>query len=365
MNNSSEDCVTLDEDEYCTHAWDASWKELIGNQTFDSISEGSLELAGEQADLSMDSISDDSLSSSFSSLEFASLSDFNDETEMFVVIENDQVKQSSITDKKSIPNDIEIIVRNDQYVPTSEGDLNMVEEIFPIFASDGLINVHNDKIISVCNYTSSRDLIKEVKKIALSNGGLKRDIWLSIGNYEASLKCNPKQKSLDSDKWPKVINGVVDKVFSEIVLFEKEVIQAGGNVILFSLIPCPKLVDNRKSLYANKIQELGSRIFVRMNKEIKLFNTKRGNVKDAAGLHLYFEVKRRKSYNKSGSLRKRRILEHKTGDYYSGRDQRKIKTKLFKSDMVQLTDEANKDISKVCVRTIMNYMKKKVEVGDC
>ena len=361
-NNLSGDCVTLDEDEYCAQAWDASWKDLIGDQTFDTISEESIEFASEKTDLSMEAISDasfDCSSSSFSSLEHASLNDYCDEEEVYVVIDNDQDlgNQSSMCDKQSFPNDIEVIVKNDQYTPISDSEENTVKETLPIFASDGLISLKDDNIISVSGKYSISDVLKNAENVAIRFGGLNRTFWLSVGNIEAT-NC-AILSDVQVSRWPKTIRSVVSNVMDAVKSFETKVKEAGGKIFLVTLLPCPKLVDPKVSIYSENLQKLSSRIFIQVNKEIKKFNNK--NDVPTMSIHKYVEVKRRKTYGRSGAVRRRKLIEHKTSDFYKGRDQRKVNPGMFDGDNVHLSVEGMEAIVSALQKAIINEEKKKKE----
>ena len=363
MDNSSDgNCVTLEEDEYCVNAWNASWKDLTANVTFDSISEASLEIenASEKADVTLESISNASFESiesdnSLSSLEKASISDYSrTEDPLTVVIEND-LKSSPVSEKSELIDDLVITVKNDVYTKRR----NRKRPVLPIFASDGLINLQEEDVITIHEKDSTHNIIQRVKQCAVDNGGFKRDFWLSVGNYEATFEDNPKLKGLCVEsRWPKTIREVVKSVFDEVNAFEKEVLSHGGRVYLVALIPCPKLVDNCKdSIYSEKLQQLGSRIFIRMNKEIDLFNKRKNHFTEK--INKYLEVKRKKSFGRSGECRRKKILEHKSSDFYPGRDQRKIKMKCFKKDKINLTKQSSEKICEVIHKAIDRCQKNK------
>ena len=235
--------------------------------------------------------------------------------------------------------------------------------MLPIFVSDGLVNMNKEKVISICEDSPIHQIIKITKRVAADNGGLSRDIWLSVGNFEAALKNNPKFKNVSKEyKWPKIIKEVVDTIFGEVNSFDREVSAAGGKVFLTTLIPRPYLVDEEKSLYSEKVQKLCSRIFIRVNKEIYMFMKKRNRGK--ISIHSYLEVKRKKSFGKCGKSRRAKIMQHTTNDYYPGRDQRKINCGMFRKDLTRLTKDANDEISDVINKIIEKEQKRKEETCD-
>ena len=69
-------------------------------------------------------------------------------------------------------------------------------------------------------------------------------------------------------------------------------------------------------------------------------------------------MKRAKSYGRSAEVRKSKIIQHQTSDFYPKRDQRKIKLSLYENDGIQLTVAARKKISVVISKALNNQQKK-------
>ena len=250
-------------------------------------------------------------------------------------------------------------LKNEKYNNLRCGVKDNNPSMLPIFASDGLVDLKKKKVISICEKLPTNEFISLVKQVAAENGGLNRDFWLSVGNFEAALKNNTKNTIENDSRCHELIKEVVKNILSEVECFEKDVSAAGGRIFLITLIPCPSLVDSKKSIYSEKVQKLCSRIFIRLNQEIYMFNRKRNQ--GTIGIHKYLEVKRKKSFGKCGYSRKQKIIQHESGDFYPGRDQRKINLSMFIKDNTRLTKSATELISS----DIMKEQKKKQEACDC
>ena len=272
----------------------------------------------------------------------------SDEEDIVVTVLNNKEKEDDSSSSSSDEEDVVVAV-----VSEEEKEDEPSGKCSPLFACDGVIELLGDDDVVKISVNGN---VSEVIKVIKEGYSLHRDIWLSVGNREASLDYVSSSFIVDKNKWNNIIRETIGKVMLEISNFNKQVLAAGGKCIAISLIPNPAVVDPKVSVFSENFQKLASRVFVSLNKKIDQFNV--ANRITTVHINRYLEVKRAKTSGRSSRARQVKILQHKTTDYYPGRDQRKIKLENYSEDWIHLKMSALQKISQVFSKAIRNQQQK-------
>ena len=225
----------------------------------------------------------------------------------------------------------------------------------PVFACSDFIPNGSEKN-EIVNVSLNGDLNKVITQIC-QVGKLNRDVWLSLSRKTSLI--NPKPFSVAPQKcmWTELKRKKVLEITSTIEELNKIVTRDGGRLFVLTLLPCPSLIDPDTSIFSNEFQELNSQVFIKINKEIERLNKLHGR-DGTVHINRYVEVKRRRSSGKSTEIRRKKIIEHKTSDYYKGRDQRKINEKKYEKDRDTLKQDTIKELTDTIHKAISEEKKK-------
>ena len=363
--------IQLDVDEFC--AAEDKAVERAMNITYDDISDVSIESDVDiyiveglsdsvDKDLSLDTVSDDDLPENKERTVTFSKENWQQD-DLCVSIE-----RTVTFSKENMEHEVSFKVSDQlsSYSDCEIGETRTVTYVDDFSNNDNPIFINSDFVLDKSGDTFTKDeienlvikrecdVIDEVKKIR----NLKRDIWVSFCGKNSlinplSLPTYP-QKSV----WNQLKRKKVLEVTSVIDELNKLIGNAGGTLFIVGLLPCPALIDPENSVYSKGLQELNSQVFIKINKEIDRLNLLYNNTK-TVHLNNYVEVKRPRSSGKSSQSRRTNIIEHRTSDYYPGRDQRKVKLDFYEGDRETLKPSVLKEIAKTIAKAISSERKKK------
>lgn len=204
--------------------------------------------------------------------------------------------------------------------------------------NDGVLGVYQSKWCRSITVEggSMKELIFAVRStVENSVSGLKRIIILSGGNVDITHKVHEENR--DNSYYPDMATIVMDNVTS----FHNEVKEAGGRLIVTSLIPRPSEVDPCITSHglgverAVALQKFLSSVYVRLNEEF--FNFNKAN--DNKHINLKFFLERKSKKDSKGNLNKEYTFYHR-------REQRIILIEHFKSDFVHVHEEMREKMLK-------------------
>lgn len=226
-------------------------------------------------------------------------------------------------------------------------------EDLAIFGSDVMIGkLKTDKVMSVTSEGSDRllSVLQEVKKVAsMDKSGLCRNVILSAINCEiTAAACSINEVGvLSADEKNGIITRMVSHIIENLKEFKDEVLEAGGRLMVMPPIPIPYQVDPKYSKNSVEVQKLLSRLYLKVHKEIKKFNTNNGQ--KTLNVSRFLEVKnvmrKKKKGQQKGKLRRNKV-------FYPDRDQRLIKTVMYKSDGIKLTEAAREKVGYIVIEKI-------------
>ena len=240
----------------------------------------------------------------------------------------------------------ELVIDNDQFSEMSEEEsVSNVGD--PICVQDGGLGELDDEHIKnlIVENADVKKLIKTIKRsVKYTPHGLKRIILFSGGNLDISARGYGVDGSLMRGRRSSTITNMVRSLMDKLEKFNREVVDAGGRLILTSLIPRPEEVDPSVSRHSAGLQRLLSDAFVKTNNEFYAFNKSI----QVTTPHIKGFVEEKTQRTKKGKLRENRI-------FYSGREQRVIKLSSYQSDLIHIKDE---------VRIKMVELVKKIVRGE-
>lgn len=210
----------------------------------------------------------------------------------------------------------------------------------------------NDGPLGSCNSRKFRTIVLDgadafqltaAAKSATENtrAGLRRVYMFSIGNKDISMKGHDLRSTGRRSNTPDMATIVID----EMSKFNREVLRAGGRVMVTSLIPRPADVDPSVSSNSLNLQRFLSRAYVQLNNEIRQFNQRNDVL--TVDLKCYVEV----SPRRKGQNRVNRVL-YEGNDDRNRRQQRIINTKLYEEDYIhvkEVTRERMMKFAKNCL----------------
>ena len=325
--------IELDNDEFCAEA-----DKLENEVTQARVSDKSVFTI---QDMSYEDISDVSMSFETLSVSVENIADVSfamEENYDILVVEEEEEKIEK--DQK-----ICITVKNDTENVDSERVVRFKENK-PIFASDLCLEIVDPTVQCVRVEGSVQDVIQIVKSWSLN-----RDIWLSVGNNTVYSLDTTNIEQSQTEMVQQAVNGVI----SDLESFNEEVKSVGGRLFITTLIPCPKLINQEDpyEVESNALisKELASKLFLKLNKEIIVFNHKNGY--ETFKFNRYLEAKNKKKKNADARGVKGKAALRR-GKVFSVGDQRKINEKLYLDDMIHLKQSTVEKITTYLVKAINN-----------
>ena len=174
-------------------------------------------------------------------------------------------------------------------------------------------------------------LILAARRNCSAKDGLKRIFMIIAGGYEvspAALGINKESwLTLRKSKLPNMSQIYIRKLKS----FKKDVEEAGGKVIVSSLVPRPADVDNTKSHNQLSLQRFLSQKFIEFDYAIHALN----GSQQTPNIRGVFEVRSRN--NRRGELRLSRMY-YEYDDEINRRKQKLIELNRFKNDLIHAND---------------------------
>ena len=227
---------------------------------------------------------------------------------------------------------------------------DVIEELAPIFANDGIVgNVNSPDIITKVFPAESLDNI-----IALINKefkSLKRDVWLSVANFDV-VNLPDSLDVIMRNNFRKKATSMFRKSLDQ---FNAQIKSNGGRLFLMEIFPSPCILDPDRSTLSKMHQNLGWEMFLNFNQVIKEFNTMNG-VQKTLNVNSYLRAKIK--LNKSGRRKgvKRTCLEvssnENAGGKRSTRWESKVNKDLHQADNMHLLEPTRLVISDVVLRAI-------------
>jgi hypothetical protein len=215
-----------------------------------------------------------------------------------------------------------------------------------VFAGDGLISKlrFNNVVSLISDKEEVSTVLDSVREfVSADEYGLRRRIVVSAGNYNITSKgCGIEASHLTAEQRNGTVHRVVMKVINTLRVFREEVLKEGGEVLVLLPIPLPREVDPTYEYNTPVVQDLLSRVYLKLASEIRKFNTLGGVSTISVSRYLEEKnfMKKKKKGEKKGLLRREKT-------FYKGRDQRKVKTEYYDSEGMGLNDKGHRLVTGV------------------
>ena len=203
----------------------------------------------------------------------------------------------------------------------------------PVIFNDGILGKYDGRHLkcSVVEGEVSKLIMAAKTTICGTRAGLKRVIMLSCGNEDITRRGH----GISNDSWlrssqPNMAKIIMDQIES----FNKEVVEAGGRLMVTSPIPRPIEVHPGISNNSLRLQRFLSGVFVQLSDDVHRFND-RNRVK-TANIKAVVEVKNTTRRNKE--FKKDRIY-YEWEDKVNRRQQHMIKTASFERDFIHIREK--------------------------
>ena len=179
---------------------------------------------------------------------------------------------------------------------------------------------------------------------------LKRDIWLSVGNF---LPISLPESLGDGVDRNNFTCNMIESMRKNLNELNNKVKHDGGRLFVIEVFPPPCILDPDRSKFSASHQKLGWELFLGLNELIKDFNSKNG-IMDTLNVSSYLRSSIK--LNKEG---KRKYLKKSCIKITSDNDkcvkwESKIKKKLHHNDNVHLLEPTRLIVSHVIQKAIRN-----------
>ena len=229
----------------------------------------------------------------------------------------------------------------------SESETRIIDKfgkLAPIFVSDGIVGDLS------CLEISSKVFPGKSKAITKEIEVLKRDIWLSVGNF---LPISLPESLGDGVDRNNFTCNMIESMRKNLNELNNKVKHDGGRLFVIEVFPPPCILDPDRSKFSASHQKLGWELFLGLNKLIKDFNSKNG-IMDTLNVSSYLRSSIK--LNKEG---KRKYLKKSCIKITSDNDkcvkwESKIKKKLHHNDNVHLLEPTRLIVSHVIQKAIRN-----------
>ena len=221
------------------------------------------------------------------------------------------------------------------------------EEFIPIFVSDGIVGDLNcPEIVSRVFPGKSVNEIMALMKQEFKT--LKRDVWLSVGNFLAITLPDSLEDKIEGYKFTRKVTNSLKQSLEE---FNSLVKSNGGRLFVIEIFPSPCLLDPDRSKSPAHHQKLGWKLFLDLNKAIKDFNINNG-IRDTLNLSSYLRSSIK--LNKEGKRRylKKSCLKICSDNGECMKWESKIKKNLHHDDNVHLLESTRLVVTHVIQRAI-------------
>ena len=221
------------------------------------------------------------------------------------------------------------------------------EEFIPIFVSDGIVGDLNcPEIVSRVFPEKSVNEIMALMKQEFKT--LKRDVWLSVGNFLAITLPDSLEDKIEGYKFTRKVTNSLKQSLEE---FNSLVKSNGGRLFVIEIFPSPCLLDPDRSKSSARHQKLGWKLFLDLNKAIKDFNINNG-IRDTLNLSSYLRSSIK--LNKEGKRRylKKSCLKICSDNGECMKWESKIKKNLHHDDNVHLLESTRLVVTHVIQRAI-------------
>ena len=225
------------------------------------------------------------------------------------------------------------------------------EELFPLFANDGIVgNLNSPNIISKVFPDKSIDyIITSIKKEFKS---LNRDIFVLVANFDVVAI---PDSLVDLTKRNNFRKEAISSFRKSLDQFNTEIKSKAGRLFLMEIFPSPCILDPDRSTLSKMQQKLGWKMFLNFNKVIKECNSTNG---DRKSLNLSSYLRAKVKLNSGGKRKgvKKDCLEvssdEDAGGKRSKRWESKVNKDLHQSDNMGLLEPIRLVVCDIVIRAI-------------